>query len=158
MASLTISHLCYLRSTNPKNDSKKEGYYSQQAPYCDNAWTSSDGLVQGACLRIVCMAKAAGRNVPHELKSHSRRLRFAVIMRSGNAKSRRLQPMALWARLSRVRRSFTSLEIIYGKRRAQQHWELTTDPETLLKNATCDTHSNLKYHKVGNLWFKKQVE
>lgn len=27
-------------------------------------------------------------------------------------------------------------EIIYGKRRVQQYWELTTDPETLPKNAT----------------------
>jgi len=30
-------------------------------------------------------------------------------------------------------------EIIFGKRRTQQYWELTTDPETLPKNATwCD--------------------
>jgi len=45
----------------------------------------------------------------------------------------------------------TSLEIIYGKRRAQQYWELTTDPETLPKNATwCDFLT--KYHQVGNLY------
>lgn len=46
-------------------------------------------------------------------------------------------------------------EIIYGKRRAQQYWELTTDPETLPKNATwcVMTHiPNLKYHQVGNLY------
>ena len=46
-------------------------------------------------------------------------------------------------------------EIIFGKRRAQQYWELTTDPETLPKNATWSvmTHiENLKYHQVGNLY------
>jgi len=45
-------------------------------------------------------------------------------------------------------------EIIFGKRRAQQFWELTTDPETLPKNGTWYvTHiPNLKYHQVGNLY------
>ena len=46
-------------------------------------------------------------------------------------------------------------EVIYGKRRAQQYWELTTDPETLPKNAKecVMTHMpNLKYHQVGNLY------
>ena len=46
-------------------------------------------------------------------------------------------------------------EIIYGKRRAEQFWELTTDPQTLPKNATwcVITHiPNLKYHQVGNLY------
>lgn len=49
----------------------------------------------------------------------------------------------------------TSLEIIFGKRRTQQYWELTTDPQTLPKNATwwVMTHmENLKYDKVGNLY------
>lgn len=46
-------------------------------------------------------------------------------------------------------------EIIFGQRRAQQFWQLTTDPNTLPKNATWDvmTHiPNLKYHQVGNLY------
>ena len=46
-------------------------------------------------------------------------------------------------------------EIIYGKRRAEQFWELTTDPQTLPKNAKecVMTHiPNLKYHQVGNLY------
>lgn len=46
-------------------------------------------------------------------------------------------------------------EIIFGKRRTQQYWELTTDPETLPKNATwcVMTHiENLKYDQVGNLY------
>jgi len=45
-------------------------------------------------------------------------------------------------------------EIIFV-RRAQQFWELTTDPETLPKNGTwyVMTHiPNLKYHQVGNLY------
>lgn len=46
-------------------------------------------------------------------------------------------------------------EIIFGKRRTQQFWELTTDPDTLPKNATwyVMTHMpNLKFHQVGNLY------
>ncbi len=46
-------------------------------------------------------------------------------------------------------------EIIYGKRRAQQYWQLTTDPETLPKNATWCVMTqikNLKYDQVGNLY------
>jgi SRSO17 transposase len=46
-------------------------------------------------------------------------------------------------------------EIIFGKRRAQQLWELTTDPDTLPKNATwyVMTHiDNLNYRQVGNLY------
>jgi len=46
-------------------------------------------------------------------------------------------------------------EIIYGKRRSEQYWELTTDPQTLPKNATwwVMTHiENLKYDQVGNLY------
>jgi len=54
-----------------------------------------------------------------------------------------------------VRQNFATSEIIFGKRRAQQFWELTTDPETLPKNRTwyVMTHiPNLKYHQVGNLY------
>lgn len=46
-------------------------------------------------------------------------------------------------------------EIIYGKRRATQFWELTTAPETLPKSSTwcVMTHiPGLKYHQVGNLY------
>ncbi|HEY9654609.1 MAG TPA: IS701 family transposase, partial [Crinalium sp.] len=46
-------------------------------------------------------------------------------------------------------------EVIYGKRRAQQYWQLTTDPQTLPQNATWEvmTHiKNRKYEQVGNLY------
>lgn len=46
-------------------------------------------------------------------------------------------------------------EIIFGKRRAQQFWELTTDPEKRPKNATWYVMSHipsLKYDQVGNLY------
>jgi SRSO17 transposase len=46
-------------------------------------------------------------------------------------------------------------EIIYGRRRATQFWEITTDKETLPKNSTwcVMTHiPGLKYHQVGNLY------
>lgn len=45
--------------------------------------------------------------------------------------------------------------IIYGKRRAQQYWQLTPEPQTLPKNATWDVMrhiENLKYDQVGNLY------
>lgn len=46
-------------------------------------------------------------------------------------------------------------EIIFGKRRATQFWEITTDPQTLPKNSTwyVMTHvREIKYHQVGNLY------
>ena len=46
-------------------------------------------------------------------------------------------------------------EIIFGKRRSTQIWQITTDKETLPKNSTWEvmTHiPNLKYHQVGNLY------
>ena len=46
-------------------------------------------------------------------------------------------------------------EIIFGKRRAEQFWEITTDTETLPKNSTWCVMTripNLKYHQVGNLY------
>ena len=46
-------------------------------------------------------------------------------------------------------------EIIFGKRRAEQFWKITTDVATLPRNATwyVMTHiPNLKYHQVGNLY------
>lgn len=46
-------------------------------------------------------------------------------------------------------------EIIFGKRRAEQFWEITNDPETLPKNSTWCVMTripNLKYHQVGNLY------
>jgi len=54
-----------------------------------------------------------------------------------------------------VRQNFATSEKLFCKRRAQQFWELTTDPETLPKNRTwyVMTHiPNLKYHQVGNLY------
>ena len=50
-------------------------------------------------------------------------------------------------------------EIIFGKSRAEQFWEITTDPETLPKNSTwcvMTRIANLKYHQVGKfVWIKK---
>jgi len=96
-------------------------------------------------------------NVLYELK-----LDFAVAIRSNHAvvaaQNKRfgiIDGENLSASSVMVRQNFTS-ENIFGKRRAQQFWELTTDPETLPKNRTwyVMTHiPNLKYHQVGNLWF-----
>ncbi len=46
-------------------------------------------------------------------------------------------------------------EVIYGKRRQRQYWEITTNPETLPKNETWSVMTNItdvKYHQVGNLY------
>ena len=46
-------------------------------------------------------------------------------------------------------------EVIFGKRRATQFWEITTDPQTLPKNSTWYVMSHvpeIKYHQVGNLY------
>ena len=51
-------------------------------------------------------------------------------------------------------------EIIFGKRRATQFWQITTDKEALPKNATwyVMTHvPDIKYHQVGNLYGLRNV-
>jgi len=71
-------------------------------------------------------------NVLYELK-----LDFAVAIRSNHAVwLPRKQTFGiidgenLSASSVMVRQNFATSEIIFGKRRAQQFWELTTDPET----------------------------
>lgn len=97
-------------------------------------------------------------NVLYQLK-----LDFAVAIRSNHAL---WQPSGQTVRCNRWRkyeRMFSDgrtetryiREIIYGKRRTQQYWQLTTDPKTLPKNATWDvmTHiEKLKYDQVGDLY------
>lgn len=46
-------------------------------------------------------------------------------------------------------------EVIYGKRQAQQYWEITTNTETLPANETWNLMTKvpgIKYHQVGNLY------
>lgn len=46
-------------------------------------------------------------------------------------------------------------EVIYGKRREQQYWEITSNPKTLPQNETWSVMTKiplLKYHQVGNLY------
>jgi len=76
-------------------------------------------------------------NVLYELK-----LDFVVAIRSNHAVWPREQTVRCnrWRKFKRVfSDGKTELryirEIIFGKRRTQQYWELTTDPETLPKNA-----------------------
>lgn len=91
------------------------------------------------------------------------KLDFAVAIRSNHAVWLSHEQTVRCNRWRKYERSFNDgktqtryiREIIYGKRRAQQYWQLTTDPETLPKNATWDvmTHiENLKYDQVGNLY------
>jgi len=97
-------------------------------------------------------------NVLYELK-----LNFVVAIRSNHAVWLPREQTVRCNRWRKFERVFSNgktelryiREIIYGKRRAQQYWQLATDPETLPKNATwCVlTHiPNLKYHQVGNLY------
>jgi len=96
-------------------------------------------------------------NVLYELK-----LDFAVAIRSNHAVWLPRKQTVRHNRWRKFERVFSDgktelryiREIIFGKRRAQQFWELT-DPETLPKNGTwyVMTHiPNLKYHQVGNLY------
>jgi len=93
-------------------------------------------------------------NVLYELK-----LDFAVAIRSNHAVWLPRKQTVRHNRWRKFERVFSDgktelryiREIIFGKRRAQQFWELTTDPE----NGTwyVMTHiPNLKYHQVGNLY------
>lgn len=44
-------------------------------------------------------------------------------------------------------------EVIFGKRRPTQFWQITTDKDTLPKNSTWDVMTyipELKYHQVGS--------
>ncbi|MEQ9001668.1 MAG: IS701 family transposase [Coleofasciculus sp. B1-GNL1-01] len=46
-------------------------------------------------------------------------------------------------------------EVIYGKKRRQRYWEITTNTETLPKNETWNVMTkvpNIKYYEVGNLY------
>ena len=46
-------------------------------------------------------------------------------------------------------------EVIYGKRRSRQSWEITMNPETLRPNETCSVMtiiSDVKYYQVGNFY------
>lgn len=46
-------------------------------------------------------------------------------------------------------------EVIFGKRRTTQFWQITTDPQSLPKNSTWMVMSyipGVKYHQVGNLY------
>jgi len=46
-------------------------------------------------------------------------------------------------------------EVIYGKRRSRQYWEITTNPETLPAYDTWYVMTkvpDLKYHQVGNFY------
>lgn len=97
-------------------------------------------------------------DVLYELK-----LPFVVAIRSNHAvwlpKEQRVR-CNRWREFKRIFSDGTTQqryirEIIFGKRRATQFWEITTDPQTLPKNSTwyVMTHvPEIKYHQVGNLY------
>jgi SRSO17 transposase len=97
-------------------------------------------------------------DVLYELK-----LPFVVAIRSNHAvwlpKEQRVR-CNRWREFKRIFSDGTTQqryirEIIFGKRRATEFWEITTDPQTLPKNSTwyVMTHvPQIKYHQVGNLY------
>jgi len=97
-------------------------------------------------------------NVLYELK-----LNFAVAIRSNHAvwlpKEQKVRANR-WREFERVFSDGKTQkryirEVIFGKRRPTQFWQITTDKETLPKNSTWDvmTHiPELKYHQVSNLY------
>jgi hypothetical protein len=97
-------------------------------------------------------------DVLYELK-----LNFAVAIRSNHAVWLPKEQKVRCNRWREFERVFSNgktqkryiREVIFGKRRTTQFWQITTDKETLPKNSTWDvmTHiPNLKYHQVGNLY------
>jgi len=96
-------------------------------------------------------------NVLYELK-----LDFVVAIRSNHASGCRVSKRfaaidgaSLSACSAMVKLSFVIFEKLFLASATQQYWELTTDPETLPKNATwcVMTHiEKLKYDQVGNLY------
>jgi len=97
-------------------------------------------------------------NVLYELK-----LPFVVAIRSNHAVWLPKEQKVRCNRWREFKRIFSDgatqqryiREIIFGKRRATQFWEITTDPQTLPKNSTWHvmTHvPEIKYHQVGNLY------
>ena len=91
------------------------------------------------------------------------KLNFAVAIRSNHAvwlpKEQKVRCNS-WREFERVfsngktQRRYIR-EVIFGKRRTTQFWQITTDKNTLPKNSTWDvmTHiPELKYHQVGNLY------
>ncbi len=94
----------------------------------------------------------------HELK-----LPFVVAIRSNHAvwlpKEQRVR-CNRWREFTRVFSDGRTQqryirEVIFGKCRATEFWEITTDPKTLPKNSTwyVMTHiPKIKYHQVGNLY------
>jgi SRSO17 transposase len=97
-------------------------------------------------------------DVLYELK-----LPFVVAIRSNHAvwlpKEQRVR-CNRWREFKRIFSDGTTQqryirEMIFGKRRATQFWEITTAPQTLPKNSTwyVMTHvPKIKYHQVGNLY------
>jgi len=97
-------------------------------------------------------------DVLYELK-----LDFALAIRSNHAVWLPKEPLVRCNKWREFERVFSDgktqkryiREIIFGKRRRTQFWQITTDKETLPKNSTWDvmTHiPELKYYQVGNLY------
>ena len=97
-------------------------------------------------------------DVLYELK-----LNFAVAIRSNHAVWLPKEQKVRCNRWREFERVFSNgktqkryiREVMFGKRRTTQFWQITTDKNTLPKNSTWDvmTHiPELKYHQVGNLY------
>lgn len=85
--------------------------------------------------------------------------RFVVIMPSGYQRNKRFaaisgESLSEFSQMVKSTHRYIR-EIIFGKRRMTQFWQITTDKETLPKNSTGDVITyipQLKYHQVGNLY------
>jgi SRSO17 transposase len=91
------------------------------------------------------------------------RLNFVVAIRSNHAvwlpQGQRVRQNQ-WRKFDRIFSDGSSQqryirEIIFGKRRERQYWQITNDPETLPKNSTWYVMTKVpgvKYKEVGNLY------
>lgn len=103
----------------------------------------------------------SGSNFLHVL--YELKLNFAVAIRSNHAvwlpKEQKVR-CNRWREFERVFSDAATQkryirEVIFGKRRPTQFWQITTDKQTLPKNSTWDVMTyipDLKYYQVGNLY------
>jgi len=141
----------------------QEGDVYQSKP--ELAVSMIDELIASGCQFDLVLADSLYGESGSTFVSHLQTLRlpYVVAIRSNHAlwlpKKQRVR-CNRWRAFKRV---FTDgscetryiREVIYGKRLAQQFWDITTDPQTLPKVSTWCVMSQIegvKYHQIGNLY------
>jgi len=149
-SSRALRFLCSSRSTNPGRLKPADIYRSKPEIA---AGMIRELKAMGFRFKLVRIHGESGCgfiNVLYELK-----LDFVVAIRSNHASGCRVSKRftaidgaSLSACSAMVKLASLYSREIFGKRRTQQYWELTTDPETLPKNATWCVMTHIESQKV----------